>query len=49
MLREGLRRLRARGARSVLVYTTTDRVPAWRLYESVGFQVIDRWVTLTRR
>jgi mycothiol synthase len=48
VLLEGLRRLRERGAEQAIVYTNEDREPARRLYESVGFRVVDRWVNWQR-
>ena len=42
-IREGMRRLRARGADLAIVYTPESSEPARRLYESVGFRVVNRW------
>lgn len=39
---EGLRRLKARGAESAVVYSTGSNEAAIRLYESVGFHIADR-------
>ncbi|MBA3468425.1 MAG: GNAT family N-acetyltransferase [Herpetosiphonaceae bacterium] len=39
---EGLRRLRDLGATSAIVYSVGDNEASRRLYESVGFQVIDQ-------
>jgi ribosomal protein S18 acetylase RimI-like enzyme len=44
VLLEGLCRLRARGARTAIVYAVADNTPAVRLYESVGFRTRDRFV-----
>lgn len=38
---EGLRRLRAAGAETAIVYTSANNRPAVALYESVGFRVYD--------
>jgi mycothiol synthase len=43
VLVEGLRRLRDRGADLAIVYTPESSEPARRLYESVGFRVVNRW------
>jgi ribosomal protein S18 acetylase RimI-like enzyme len=43
LLYEGMRRLRARGADLAIVYTPESSEPARRLYESVGFRVVNRW------
>jgi ribosomal protein S18 acetylase RimI-like enzyme len=43
VLLEGLRRLRDRGATLAIVYTPESSEPARRLYESVGFRVVNRW------
>ena len=40
ILVEGLKRLRAKGAESIYVQTDNYRNAAFRLYEAVGFQVI---------
>jgi ribosomal protein S18 acetylase RimI-like enzyme len=48
VLREGLRRLRSRGARTAIVYTTDTNEPAVRLYESVGFHIRDRFLQYSR-
>ncbi|HKV83079.1 MAG TPA: N-acetyltransferase [Ktedonobacterales bacterium] len=39
---EGQRRLRALGARTAIVYTNGDNIPAIPLYESAGFRIVDR-------
>jgi ribosomal protein S18 acetylase RimI-like enzyme len=39
---EGLRRLQERGMKSAIVSTFEDNTPAIKLYESVGFQVVNR-------
>ena len=39
---EGLRRLKQRGMKSAIVSTYEDHLPAIKLYESVGFQVVHR-------
>jgi ribosomal protein S18 acetylase RimI-like enzyme len=44
LMAEGMRRLRAIGANSVQVSTGLTRLPANRLYESLGFQLLDRLV-----
>jgi mycothiol synthase len=41
-LLEGLRRMRARGMTRVCVSTGVENTPAQRLYESVGFRVVNR-------
>lgn len=43
VLLEGLRRLRDRGATLAIVYTPESSEPARRLYESVGFRIVNRW------
>jgi mycothiol synthase len=37
---EGLRRLRAAGARTAIVFTPRQNEPAQRLYQSAGFQIV---------
>jgi mycothiol synthase len=44
VLLEGLRRVRERGAELAVVLTPESNVPARRLYESVGLEVVNRWV-----
>jgi ribosomal protein S18 acetylase RimI-like enzyme len=39
---EGQRRLRALGARTAIVYTNGDNIPAIPLYQSAGFRIVDR-------
>jgi mycothiol synthase len=39
---EGLRRLQERGMKSAIVSTLDDNLPAIKLYESVGFQIVNR-------
>ena len=46
---EGLRRLQRLGARDAFVITTERRVPATRLYESLGFRPLARSVVWERR
>ena len=41
VLREGLNRLRRLGARRALVISSADNPASLRLYESVGFQIVD--------
>jgi ribosomal protein S18 acetylase RimI-like enzyme len=48
VLREGLRRLRSRGARTAIVYTTDTNEPAVKLYESAGFRIRDRFLQYSR-
>jgi mycothiol synthase len=42
VMQEGLRRLKARGARAAIVYCAGDNLAATRLYESVGFGTLTR-------
>jgi len=44
VLLEGLRRLRARGMDRVCVSTGVSNNPALRLYESVGFRIVTRYL-----
>jgi mycothiol synthase len=44
VLLEGLRRLRDQGGSVAIVYTPESNEAARRLYESVGFRVVNRWV-----
>ncbi|MGH2534453.1 MAG: GNAT family N-acetyltransferase [Thermomicrobiales bacterium] len=46
VLHEGLRRMRARGLHTAIVYCNTD--PACALYHSAGFREVGRWVTYQR-
>jgi ribosomal protein S18 acetylase RimI-like enzyme len=48
VLREGLRRLRSRGARTAVIYTSDTNEPAVKLYESVGFRIRDRFLQYSR-
>jgi ribosomal protein S18 acetylase RimI-like enzyme len=48
VLLEGLRRLRDRGGNLAIVYTPEHNEAARRLYESVGFRVVNRWVSWER-
>lgn len=45
VLLEGMRRMRAKGMTTALVYCTADNLP---FYRSVGFEVVDKYVGLTR-
>jgi mycothiol synthase len=47
VLLEGLHRLRARGARTAIVYAVADNEAAVQLYESVGFRIRDRFLLYT--
>jgi ribosomal protein S18 acetylase RimI-like enzyme len=42
LMLEGLRRLKALGARTAIVYSVGDNTASIRLYESVGFRTITR-------
>ncbi len=42
IMQEGLRRLQARGMRSAIVSTFEDNLAAIKLYESAGFQIINK-------
>lgn len=42
VMAEGLRRLKARGAETAIVYSTSGNPAATRLYESLGMAVVDR-------
>jgi len=44
VLVECLRRMRALGMDRVCVSTTLSNTPAWRLYESIGFKVVNRYL-----
>lgn len=48
VLIECLRRMRARGMERACVSTGEDNVPARGLYESVGFRVVNRYITYAR-
>jgi ribosomal protein S18 acetylase RimI-like enzyme len=48
VLLEGLRRLKARGMDRACVSTGVSNTPALRLYESVGFQVVNRYLDYVR-
>ena len=43
-LLEGLRRMQARGMERVCVSTGVSNTPALRLYESIGFRVVNRYL-----
>ena len=42
VLLEGLRRMQARGMEQVCVSTGVSNMPAQRLYESVGFRIVNK-------
>jgi ribosomal protein S18 acetylase RimI-like enzyme len=44
VLLEGLRRLKARGMDRVCVSTTVSNTPARRLYESIGFKIVNKYL-----
>jgi mycothiol synthase len=44
VLLEGLRRLKARGMDRVCVSTGVSNTPALRLYESIGFRIVNRYL-----
>jgi mycothiol synthase len=48
VLLEGLRRMRARGMDRVCVSTGVSNTPARSLYESVGFQIVNRYLEYVR-
>jgi mycothiol synthase len=47
-LLEGLRRMQARGMERVCISTGVSNTPALRLYESVGFEIVNRYLDYTR-
>jgi len=49
VLLEGLRRLRARGMDRVCVSTGVSNTPALRLYESVGFGIVNRYLDYVKK
>jgi len=49
VLLEGLRRLRARGMDRVCVSTGVSNMPALRLYESVGFRIVNRYLDYVKK
>ncbi|MBN1147816.1 MAG: GNAT family N-acetyltransferase [Anaerolineales bacterium] len=44
VLLEGLRRLKARGMQRVCVSTGVSNTPALRLYESIGFKIVNKYL-----
>jgi mycothiol synthase len=46
---EGLRRLQAHGMQTAIVISVGNNEPAWRLYESVGFQTYNRLFDYSKR
>ncbi|MCI0476857.1 MAG: GNAT family N-acetyltransferase, partial [Anaerolineales bacterium] len=48
-LLEGMARMKTRGAETALVSTGGAETGAIRLYESVGFKIVNREVTFTRK
>lgn len=48
VLLEGLRRMQARGATAAIVYVEFDNSAAQRLYESLGFQIVNRIYTYVK-
>ncbi len=44
VLLEGLRRLKARGMERVCVSTGVSNIPAIRLYESIGFEIVNQYL-----
>jgi ribosomal protein S18 acetylase RimI-like enzyme len=48
VLLEGLRRMKARGMQRVCVSTGVSNTPARRLYESIGFKVVNRYLDYVR-
>ena len=49
VLKEGLRLMHERGMRTASVCVELDNLAAQRLYESVGFQAINRILTYVKR
>lgn len=47
-LLEGLRRMKAHGMNRVCISTGISNVPALRLYESVGFKIVNRYLDYVR-
>ena len=45
---EGLRQLQAQGMQTAIVCTTENNLPAVKLYESVGFTMVDKHLTFER-
>jgi ribosomal protein S18 acetylase RimI-like enzyme len=48
VLLEGLRRMQAYGMDRVCVSTGVSNTPALRLYESIGFKVVNRYLEYIR-
>ncbi len=49
VLLAGLRQAQALGMRTMRICARADNPPAIRLYESVGFQVVNRWLTYQKQ
>ena len=48
LLLEGLRQMQARGMRRACVSTGVSNVPAIRLYQSVGFEIVNQYLDYVR-
>ena len=48
-LLEGLRRMKAYGMERVCISTGVSNVPAQRLYESVGFKIVNRYLDYVKQ
>ncbi len=47
-LLEGMRRMKAHGMVRVCISTTVTNVPARRLYESIGFRIVNKYLDFTK-
>ncbi len=47
-LLEGMRRMRARGMDRACISTGVSNTPARRLYESIGFKIVNQYLDFTR-